>query len=91
MPTVPISSIAKIQRAAPAVRETILGIMADIRGGDQEATYGHSLLNLKALIQNHERVFQNSFFLDYFSYFQSIQTLESIKIRLLRNAKVVEM
>jgi hypothetical protein len=67
MPTVDISSIAKIHKATPAVRETILSIMAHIRGGDQEASYAQSLLNLEDLIQNHERVFQNSFFSDYFS------------------------
>jgi len=34
-----LSSIAKISRATPAVSQTILGIMADIRGGDQEAAF----------------------------------------------------
>ena len=38
-----VDLVAEVVGAAPAVGEAVLGVVADVGGGDQEAASGHSV------------------------------------------------
>ena len=41
-----VDLVAEVVGAAPAVGEAVLGVVADVGGGDQEAASGHSAQSL---------------------------------------------